>query len=103
MIIFALLAFVSIFYVYMRPSYSVMTTPYEVPTESKEVAFTWENFLKDCGGEVIVENYVHARSIFNRKYENNIITWTGIYAESKFSSSMPFFPSEHSLNLLIKM
>jgi hypothetical protein len=39
--------------------------------------------LKDCGGEVVVENYVHARATFNRKYENNQITWTGYYAEAK--------------------
>lgn len=42
---------------------------YETPKESKVVGFTWEEFLKDCGGEIIVENYVHAKSVFNQKYE----------------------------------
>jgi hypothetical protein len=40
-------------------------TPYKAPTESKMIDITWEKFLSDCGGEVIVENFVHARSIFN--------------------------------------
>ena len=54
---------------------------YEHPTESKEISTQWEGFLLDCGGEVIVENYVHARSVFNKKYENNIVSWTGYFAE----------------------
>ena len=53
----------------MRPSYFQPLTPYEVPLESKIVEYTWEEFLRDCGGEVIVENNVHARNIFNKKYE----------------------------------
>jgi hypothetical protein len=56
---------------------------FETPKDSKIITNTWEEFLQDCGGEVIVENYVHARSIFNKKYEANIVTWTGFYAETK--------------------
>lgn len=80
LIIFALL---SGYYVYLRPSYFTPLTVYEHPTESKEISTTWEEFLSDCGGEVIVENYVHARSVFNKKYENNIIEWNGFYTETK--------------------
>jgi hypothetical protein len=43
--------------------------PYEPPKESHRILTTWDEFLKDCGGEVIVENYVHARGVFNKKYE----------------------------------
>ena len=60
-------------------------TPYETPKDSKVIDTTWEEFLKDCGGEVIVENFVHARSVFNRKYENNQVTWVGVFAESKIN------------------
>lgn len=67
----------------MRPAYFTPMSPYEHPTESKIIDTTWQEFLTDCGGEVIVENYVHARSIFNKKYENNQITWTGFFAEAK--------------------
>lgn len=57
------------YYVYMRPSFATHLTPYEVPKDSKEIPYSWEEFLSDCGGEVIVENNVHARNIFNTKYE----------------------------------
>jgi hypothetical protein len=76
---------------------------YETPKDSKVVSFTWEDFLQDCGGEVIVENYVHARSIFNKKYEANIVTWTGYFAETKQAQQFPFMHSDHALNVLIKM
>jgi hypothetical protein len=64
-----LFTIISVFYVYMRPSYFQPLSPYEVPKESKVIDYTWEDFLKDCGGDVIVENNVHARNIFNIKYE----------------------------------
>jgi hypothetical protein len=67
----------------MRPSYFSHISPYETPKDSKEVSYSWEQFLQDCGGEVIIENNVHARTVFNEKYESNIIEWKGYFAESK--------------------
>eukprot|EP00347_Sterkiella_histriomuscorum_P017670 403348446 len=93
----------SVYYVYMRPGFSTPLHPYEVPKESKEISYTWEDFLQDCGGTVIVENNVHARNIFNEKYESNIVSWKGNFAESKVTNSLPFFGSDHALNVLIKM
>jgi len=52
---------------------------------------------------VIVENFVHARSVFNKKYENNIVQWNGYYAETKQTNALPFFASSHAINLLVKM
>ncbi len=98
--IFAILAFA---YVYYRRFDNIVDSPYEVPPDSHPVEYTWAEFLKDCGGEVIVENSVHARSIFNRKYERNIVTWRGYFAEAKQQQSLPFFPSEHAYNVLVKM
>jgi hypothetical protein len=83
LIVFTILSF---YYVYSRPTYFTPLTPFEHPTESRVIDTTWEEFLQDCGGEVVVENYVHARASFNRKYENNIITWRGFFAESKSSA-----------------
>lgn len=103
MILLALFLIVSLYYVYMRPSMFTPITPYETPLESKEINTSWEEFLKDCGGEVVVENYVHARSVFNKKYEANIIQWTGYFAESKKTNQLPFFGSDHALNILVKM
>lgn len=93
----------SLYYVYMRPSYFTPLHPYEKPMDSKTIISTWEDFLKDCGGEVIVENYVHARKIFNDKFENNIINWTGVYADTKQAQQFPFFQSDHAMNVLVKM
>lgn len=94
----------SMYYVYLRPSYSTHLTPYEVPKESKPIPYSWEEFLNDCGGTVIVENNVHARNIFNQKYESNVVTWKGFFAESKVAQGIvPFIGSSHHMNFLIKM
>lgn len=88
----------------MRPfQFSSYHGVYESPKDSKEVDYTWQEFLQDCGGEVIVENTVHARNIFNHKWENNIITWRGYFAESKPMHGSWLFNSDHALNILIKM
>lgn len=87
----------------MRPSIFTPIGPYQHPTESKEIAATWEQFLEDCGGEIVVENYVHARSVFNKKYESNIVEWYGYYAETKQTNALPFFSSDHAINVLVKM
>ena len=105
MAVLGLFTLLSLYYVYMRPSYFVPTTPFEAPKESLKITATWEEFLQDCGGEVIVENTVHARNIFNQKYENNQVSWKGYFADSKQSSGaqLPFIQSDHSMNILVKM
>ena len=69
--IVALLCFsvFAVYYVSIRPSVFQHIHAYETPKESKEISLTWDDFLKDCGGEIIVENYVHAKTVFNTKYE----------------------------------
>ena len=78
---------------------------FEAPKESFKISATLEEFLGDCGGEIIVENNVHARTTFNKKYENNVVTWTGYYADTKQSQggTIPFVNSDHAINILIKM
>lgn len=77
----SLITGLSLYYVYLRPSYFEPISPYHVPETSVEISTTWDEFLKDCGGSIIVENYIHARSVFNKKYENNIVEWTGYFVE----------------------
>jgi len=50
----------------------------------------------------VVENNVHARTIFNQKYENNEVSWKGYFVETKQAGNS-FVNSDHSLNLLVKM
>ena len=91
------------YYVYIKPSVFMNMGVYEIPKDSHKIDTTWEDFLKDCGGDIIVDNSVHARGVFNQKYEQNIIRWTGIFAEIKHTNALPFFASDHALNVLVKM
>lgn len=102
--VLVLFTILSIAYVYMRPSYFVANQAFEAPKESFKIPETWEDFIRDCGGEVIVENNVHARNVFNHKYENNEINWRGYFVETKQAGNgMAFVHSDHALNLLVKM
>ena len=56
---------------------SLVELPYQQPISSKEVGVEWPQYLEDCGAKVIVENYLHARSVFNQKYEGNTVAWEG--------------------------
>jgi predicted amidophosphoribosyltransferase len=103
-ILLTILVGLACFYVYARPSIFQPLTPFEEPKESKVISDTWEDFLKDCGGEIVVENNVHARNIFNKKYEANIVTWTGYFAEAKQAMhQMNLWGQDHAVNILVKM
>ncbi len=55
---------------------------------------------------MIVENYVRARSLFNRKYENNQIFWTGNFVDIKIPQNdgvTLLLGTPHALNVLVKM
>ena len=108
MIIIVMFSFLACGYVYLRPTYSDMVpSPYQVPTTSIDIFDTkWDEFVTDCGGEVIVENYIHARSVFNKKYENNNVEWVGSYVESRLiplNGVTRLFGSEHAMNIMVKM
>jgi hypothetical protein len=101
------MALISSGYVYYRPYSSLITGAYSVPEETKLISATWIDFLADCGGELIVENYVRARSLFNRKYENNQVLWTGHFIDSHTSSNQDgvtyLLGTSHKMTLSIKM
>jgi hypothetical protein len=105
LIVLIIFSIFSLYYVYMRPSIFTPSTPFEAPKDSSRISATWEDFLRDCGGEVVVENNVHARNVFNHRYENNIVAWRGYFAETKQGSGaqLPFVQSDHALNILVKM
>mgnify|MGYP003472935361 CR=1 FL=1 len=44
-IILILFSIIAVFYISVRPSMFVSMSPYEVPTESKKIDTTWEEFL----------------------------------------------------------
>jgi len=95
----------SCFYVYMRP-YNLHENPlYHHNVESKRIDATWVDYLQDCGGEKIIDNYVHTKMVWNEKYENYKVQWTGYFAEVKVKHK-PIFPwssNAHELSILVKM
>lgn len=95
----------SCFYVYQRPSFDMMTNPlYHHNIESKVIDAKWTDYLQDCGGEKVIENFVHTKMLFNEKYENNQIRWTGYFAEVKNKAKgIWMFGNDHHLSLLVKM
>jgi len=92
-------------YIYMRPSWDLNTNPlFHHNLESHPISANWENYLKDCGGSSVIENQVHAKMQFNKIYENNVINWTGVFAEVKAKQKgFVLFGTEHHLSILIKM
>ena len=103
--VFIIFAFMSGFYVYMRPSFNLHDNPLiHHNEESARIRTTWPEFLQDCGGEQVIENFVHTKMVFNDKYENNIISWNGFFAEVKERQKSFFgLNNDHHLSLLIKM
>ena len=105
--ILALVVFAGIsgFYVYMRPNFNFHDNPLiHHNEESARIHTSWPEFLQDCGGEQVIENFVHTKMVFNDKYENNIISWSGFFAEIKEKQKSLFgMNNEHHLSILVKM
>jgi len=95
--VIALLVLTSCFYVYMRPKYDFHQNPLvHHNIESYRIETSWADFLQDCGGEQVIENFVHTKMVFNDKYENNIINWSGYFAEVKEKQKSIFgFSNDH--------
>lgn len=97
------LAIVCAYYVYMRPSYNFHEAPLSHHNEdSNRLSTSWPDYLVDCGGEKIIENSVHTKILWNEKYENNVVEWTGYFADVKFRNKGYFFPDIEP-NVLVKM
>ena len=93
------------FYVYQRPTFVLHENPlFHHNIESKKISESWTDFIADCGGTQILENSVHTKMVFNEKYENNEISWSGYFGESKARrSGFWMFGNDHYVSLLIKM
>ena len=105
MFVMMLMLGASCFYVYLRPSFNLHNNPLvHHNEESVRIRTTWPEFLSDCGGEQVIENFVHTKMVFNDKYENNIISWNGYFAEVKEKQKSFFgLNNEHHLSILVKM
>jgi hypothetical protein len=93
-------------YVYARPSLGFHQNPLmHHNTESHPIDETWIDYLQDCGGEQVIENFVHTKLVYNEKYENYQVNWSGYIAETKGKSDPLFswIPNANYLQLMIKM
>lgn len=104
-IIFALFACLSAYYVYLRPSFIINSNPLRHHNiESKEIDISWQEYLQDCGGEKVIENFVATKLVFNEKYENNVVSWSGFYADVKNKNQgFSLFDNDHYMSILVKM
>jgi hypothetical protein len=98
-----LLAAMGGYYVYMRPSYTFHEGPLTHHNEDgHRIETTWAEYLRDCGGEKVIENSVHTKILWNDNYENNVIEWEGYYTDVKFRNRGFIFPDIEP-NVLVKM
>lgn len=76
--------------------------PAPVPSKpSLVLQTTWPEYLKDCGGEVILQNSIRATEIFSQKYEGNIINWDGYMM--RINQNFGWFKGDHAIVILVKM
>lgn len=98
-----LVAAMSCYYVYLRPSFGIHEAPLTHHNlESSRIAAQWSDYLVDCGGEKVIENSVHTKILWNDKYENNVVAWSGYFADAILRKKGIFIP-ETELNILVKM
>lgn len=62
---------------------------------------TWPEYLKDCGGEVILQNSIRATDTFSQIYEGNGINWDGYLM--RINQNYGWFKGEHAIVMLVKM
>jgi hypothetical protein len=59
------------YYVYLNPTFKVDGAIFESEGDGHMITESWEEYLQDCGGEKVIENYVHTKKEFAHKYEDN--------------------------------
>lgn len=52
---------------------------------------------------MILSNGVKAKDIFQKKYFNNVVNWSGYFIDIRRSQAISFGENSHSLNILVKM
>lgn len=51
----------------------------------------------------MIDNSVHTKLVFNEKYENNVISWSGYFAELKVRQTGILWNRMKEYNILVKM
>jgi hypothetical protein len=67
------------------------------------ISASWEDYIDECGANVVIVNNVKANEIFKNKYQNNVVNWSGYYIDSKNVNTISFSQNSHAMNIFIKM
>lgn len=75
-------------------------------TPPREVVYsdaTWEEYIKDCGMEVVLVNSIRASQVFKQKYEGKTVNWDGYLVKATENPGGYIFRGDHAAVILIKM
>mmetsp|Transcript_12997 Transcript_12997/g.24121 ORF Transcript_12997/g.24121 Transcript_12997/m.24121 type:complete len:281 (-) Transcript_12997:2742-3584(-) len=81
-------------------AYWVISVP--VPMSLVYSNVSWTQYLKDCGGEVVLRNSVRATTTFSQMYEGKTVSWDGYLLKVKENPSV-WFRDDHAVVILVKM
>jgi hypothetical protein len=72
--------------------------------DSSHTNLTWDEMIKDCGAQVMIENSARANEIFAKKYLKNTVVWKGYYLNAFFETPNPWgYSNDHILNINVRM
>lgn len=73
-----------------------------IPVYEIKISETWEDYLSDCGSDVLQKNALKYSYNFIQKYEHKTINWDGYYMKSTDYTNN-FFRGDHAYVILLKM
>lgn len=62
---------------------------------------SWEEYLNDCGGDVMMKNSIRANEKFSQIYEGKSVSWDGYLMRA--TENYGWFRGEHAVIVLVKM
>jgi len=95
-LIFSIYAGFLIYSLYYKISNIEFKSPISLETK-------WEEYLKNCGAKVILENSVKANLYYEQNYKNNYVRWSGYFIYGFTLQDNSLFRKRDTYNFLIKM
>lgn len=77
---------------------------FSAPIETHVIrsAASWNEYLQDCGAEVVLKNPIRANLAFQTKYENREVSWDGFLVKLSENRGA-WWNGGHAATLLVKM
>jgi len=64
---------------------------------------TWEELLKECGSQVMIDNSARGNEIFAKKYYKTTVEWKGYFMGAFLEKTIPWGYSDHLVNINVRM